>query len=147
MTSNLGSHIFREYESPEKVRPLVMQELRNTLRPEFLNRIDDVVIFAPLTRDEIERIVDIQLAHLARRLAQRRITLDVTAEAKAFLAREGYDPQFGARPLKRTIQRLVQDPLAIKLLEGEFGEGDTVTVDVHVNEMVFTKTATAEVVE
>jgi ATP-dependent Clp protease ATP-binding subunit ClpB len=147
MTSNLGSHIFREYESPEKVRPLVMQELRNTLRPEFLNRIDEVVIFAPLTRDEIERIVDIQLAHLTRRLDAKRLTLEVTPAAKAYLAREGYDPQFGARPLKRTIQRLMQDPLAIKLLEGEFGEGDTVTVDVHGTEMVFTKTRTAELVE
>jgi ATP-dependent Clp protease ATP-binding subunit ClpB len=147
MTSNLGSHIFREYESQEKVRPLVMQELRNALRPEFLNRIDEVVIFAPLTRDEIERVVEIQLAHLTRRLAARRLTLEVTPEARAFLAREGYDPQFGARPLKRTIQKLVQDPLAIKLLEGEFADGDTVTVDVHVSEMVFTKTATAEVVE
>jgi ATP-dependent Clp protease ATP-binding subunit ClpB len=147
MTSNLGSHIFREYETPEKVRPLMMQELRNTLRPEFLNRIDEVVIFAPLSRDQIERIVDIQLAHLTRRLEGKRITLEVTPAARAFLAREGYDPQFGARPLKRTIQRLVQDPLAIKLLEGEFAEGDTVTVDVHFDEMVFTKTATAEVVE
>ena len=147
MTSNLGSHIFREYEAPEKVRPLVMQELRDTLRPEFLNRIDEVVVFAPLTRDQIERIVDIQLGHLARRLESRRLTLEVTDSVKAFLAREGYDPQFGARPLKRTIQRLVQDPLAIKLLEGEFAEGDTVTVDVHGHEMVFTKTATAEVVE
>jgi ATP-dependent Clp protease ATP-binding subunit ClpB len=147
MTSNLGSHIFREYESPEKVRPLVMQELRDTLRPEFLNRIDEVVIFSPLARTEIERIVDIQLAHLAKRLEQRRLTLDVTPAAKAFLAREGYDPQFGARPLKRTIQRLVQDPLAIKLLEGEFAEGDTVVVDVHGGEMVFTRSVAAEVVE
>jgi ATP-dependent Clp protease ATP-binding subunit ClpB len=147
MTSNLGSHIFREYETPEKVRPLVMQELRNTLRPEFLNRIDELVIFEPLARTEIERIVDIQLAHLSRRLADKRIQLEVTPPAKALLAREGYDPQFGARPLKRTIQRLVQDPLAIKILEGEFGEGDTVIVDVHGDEMVFTKSATGEAVE
>ena len=147
MTSNLGSHIFREYESPEKVRPLVMRELRNTLRPEFLNRIDEVVVFSPLDRGEIERIVDIQLAHLTRRLEARRIAIDVTPAAKAYLAREGYDPQYGARPLKRTIQRLVQDPLAMKILEGEFAEGDTVTADVHGDEMVFTKTITAEVVE
>jgi ATP-dependent Clp protease ATP-binding subunit ClpB len=147
MTSNLGSHIFREYEAPDKVRPLVMQELRNTLRPEFLNRIDEVVIFAPLSRDQIEQIVDIQLAHLARRLESKRITLEVTPAAKALLAHEGYDPQYGARPLKRTIQRLVQDPLAIKILEGEFSEGDTVTVDAHATEIVFAKTKTAEVVE
>src|SRR5205085_532647 len=99
MTSNLGSHIFREYEKPEKVRPLIMQELRNTLRPEFLNRIDEIVIFMPLDRAQLARIVDIQLSHLRRRLAERRIELEVTDEAKSLLAREGYDPTFGARPL------------------------------------------------
>jgi ATP-dependent Clp protease ATP-binding subunit ClpB len=129
MTSNLGSHIFREYETPEKVRPLLMQELQNTLRPEFLNRIDEIVIFHPLGRAEIARIVDIQLGHLRRRLEAKRIELAVTDGAKALLGREGYDPTFGARPLKRTIQRLVQDPLALRLLEGEFKEGDTITVD------------------
>jgi ATP-dependent Clp protease ATP-binding subunit ClpB len=129
MTSNLGSHIFREYEAPEKVRPLLMQELQNTLRPEFLNRIDEIVIFHPLGRAEIARIVDIQLGHLRRRLEAKRIELAVTDGAKALLGREGYDPTFGARPLKRTIQRLVQDPLALRLLEGEFKEGDTITVD------------------
>ena len=129
MTSNLGSHIFREYERPEKVRPLLMQELRNTLRPEFINRIDEVVIFAPLGREEIARIVDIQLGHLRRRLAARRIELAVTDAARSVLGREGYDPTFGARPLKRTIQRLVQDPLSLKLLQRELTDGDTVTVD------------------
>src|SRR3989441_677397 len=95
MTSNLGSHIFRDYEKPDKVRPLLMQELRNTLRPEFLNRIDEIVIFTPLGREEIERIVDIQLEHLRRRLAAKRIGLEVTDAAKAVIAREGYDPTFG----------------------------------------------------
>src|SRR3989475_1148936 len=147
LTSNLGSHIFREYEKPDKVRPLLMQELRNTLRPEFLNRIDEIVIFTPLGREEIERIVDIQLEHLRRRLAAKRIGLEVTDAAKAVLAREGYDPTFGARPLKRTIQRLIQDPLALKLLEHEFAEGDTVTVDAHGDELVFERSAASEVVE
>src|SRR2546422_849056 len=147
MTSNLGSHIFRDYEKPDKVRPLLMQELRNTLRPEFLNRIDEIVIFTPLGREEIERIVDIQLEHLRRRLAAKRIGLEVTDAAKAVLAREGYDPTFGARPLKRTIQRLIQDPLALKLLEHEFREGDTVTVDAHGDELVFERSVTGEVVE
>jgi ATP-dependent Clp protease ATP-binding subunit ClpB len=137
MTSNLGSHIFREYEKPEKVRPLMLQELRNTLRPEFLNRIDEIVIFNPLGRAEITRIVDIQVRHLQRRLADKRISLDLTPEAKALLAREGYDPTFGARPLKRTIQRLVQDPLALRLLEGEFAEGDTVVVDAEGDAITF----------
>jgi len=123
----------------------MMQELRQTLRPEFLNRIDEIVIFHPLGRDELARIVDIQLGHLRRRLADKRITLEVTDAAKAVLAREGYDPTFGARPLKRTIQRLVQDPLALKLLEGEFSNGDTVTVDAEGAQIVFHRAVTAEV--
>jgi ATP-dependent Clp protease ATP-binding subunit ClpB len=147
MTSNLGSHIFREYESPEKVRPLLMQELRNTLRPEFLNRIDEVVIFTPLGREQLARIVDIQLEHLRRRLEPRRITLEVTEAARALLGREGYDPTFGARPLRRTIQRLVQDPLALKLLEREFAEGDTVVVDAEGDRITFRRAVTADVVD
>jgi ATP-dependent Clp protease ATP-binding subunit ClpB len=146
MTSNLGSHIFQEYERPEKVRPLLMQELRQTLRPEFLNRIDEIVIFHPLGRDELARIVDIQLGLLRRRLADKRIELEVTDAAKALLAREGYDPTFGARPLKRTIQRLVQDPLALKLLEREFSDGDTVVVDAEGDGIVFRRSATAQLV-
>jgi len=147
MTSNLGSHIFREYVQPEKVRPLLMAELRATLRPEFLNRIDEVVIFTPLGREELARIVDIQLERLRARLADRRIDLEVTDAAKALLAREGYDPTFGARPLKRTIQRLVQDPLAMKLLEHEFAEGDTVTVDAEGDRLVFRRAVAAQVVD
>jgi ATP-dependent Clp protease ATP-binding subunit ClpB len=146
MTSNLGAHIFREYEQPEKVRPLILQELRATLRPEFLNRIDEIVIFRPLGHAELDRIVEIQLGHLRRRLAERRIELEVTEAAKAVLAREGYDPTFGARPLKRTIQRLVQDPLAVKILEREFKEGDTVTVDAEGDQLVFRRAVAAEVV-
>jgi ATP-dependent Clp protease ATP-binding subunit ClpB len=147
MTSNMGSHLFREYDKPEKLRPLLMQELRNTLRPEFLNRIDEVVIFQPLDREELGRIVDIQLAHLRRRLESRRLHLEVTDAAKALLAREGYDPTFGARPLKRTIQRLVQDPLALKLLERSFVEGDTVVVDADGDQITFRKEVSAEVVD
>jgi ATP-dependent Clp protease ATP-binding subunit ClpB len=146
MTSNMGSHLFRE-QRPESLRPLLMQELRNTLRPEFLNRIDEVVIFQPLGREEITRIVDIQLAALRRRLEDRRIHLEVTDAARSLLGREGYDPTFGARPLKRTIQRLVQDPLALKLLEREFTEGDTVVVDVEGDRIAFRREVTAEVVE
>jgi ATP-dependent Clp protease ATP-binding subunit ClpB len=146
MTSNLGSHIFREYQDPEKVRPLIMTELRNALRPEFLNRIDEIVIFLPLSRDQIARIVDLQLGHLRKRLAERRLELEVTDAAKMLLAREGYDPTYGARPLKRTIQRVVQNPLALKLLEHEFSEGDTVVVDAKGDEIVFRKAVAAEVV-
>jgi ATP-dependent Clp protease ATP-binding subunit ClpB len=144
MTSNIGSHIFQEYERPEKVRPLMMEELRRTLRPEFMNRIDEIVVFHPLGRDELARIVDIQLGHLRARLADKRITLEVTDAAKALLASEGYDPTFGARPLKRTIQRLVQDPLALRLLEGGFSDGDTVTVDAEGETIVFRRAVTAE---
>ncbi len=147
MTSNLGSQIFREYDQPEKVRPLLMAELRNTLRPEFLNRIDEVVVFTPLGREELARIVEIQLEGLRKRLTDRRIDLEVADAAKALLAREGYDPTFGARPLKRTIQRLVQDPLALKLLEHEFGEGDTVTVDAAGDRIVFKRAVAAAVVD
>jgi ATP-dependent Clp protease ATP-binding subunit ClpB len=143
MTSNLGSHIFREYEQPEKVRPLLMQELRNTLRPEFLNRIDELVIFAPLGREALDRIVEIQLGHLRQRLAARRIELTVTDAARALLGREGYDPTFGARPLKRTIQRLVQDPLSLKLLQREFIDGDALTADAEGGAIVFRRTAPA----
>ncbi len=146
MTSNMGSHLFREYERAEKLRPLLMQELRNTLRPEFLNRIDEVVVFQPLGREEITRIVDIQLGLLRQRLEARRIHLEVSEAAKALLGREGYDPTYGARPLKRTIQRLVQDPLALRLLEREFVEGDTVAVDADGDQIVFRKEVTAEVV-
>src|SRR5437899_2412944 len=147
MTSNLGSHIFREYERPEKVRPLIMQELRNALRPEFLNRIDEVVIFNALGRDEIARIVEIQLGHLERRIEAKRIQLEVTDAAKALLGREGYDPTFGARPLKRAIQRLVQDPLALKLLEHEFVDGDTVVVDAEGETITFRRAVTARVAD
>ncbi|PYM18164.1 MAG: type VI secretion system ATPase TssH, partial [Candidatus Rokuibacteriota bacterium] len=147
MTSNMGSHLFREYENVDKLRPLLMQELRNTLRPEFLNRIDEIVIFHALGREEIARIVDIQLAGLRKRLQDRRIHLEVTEAARTLLAREGYDPTYGARPLKRTIQRLVQDPLALRLLEREFVEGDTVVVDAHGDEIAFRKEVTAEVTD
>jgi ATP-dependent Clp protease ATP-binding subunit ClpB len=146
MTSNLGSHLFRDYTQPEKVRPLVMQELRNALRPEFLNRIDEIVIFSPLDRSQLARIVEIQLGQLRRRLADRRIELEITDAAKELLGREGYDPTFGARPLKRTIQRRIQDPLALRLLEGEFKDGDIVTVDAVGDEIVFRRTARAEIV-
>jgi ATP-dependent Clp protease ATP-binding subunit ClpB len=129
MTSNIGSHHFREVADPDRVRPLVLEELRQHLRPEFLNRIDEVIVFRSLGLEEIKQVVEIQAAHLRRRLAEKRITLELTDAAKAVLAREGFDPVFGARPLKRTLQRMVQDPLALRLLEGEFQPGDTVRVD------------------
>ena len=143
MTSNLGSHHFREVADPAKARRLVLDELRQHLRPEFLNRIDEVIVFAPLGLDEIKRVVDIQATHLQRRLAEKRITLELTDGARAALAREGFDPVYGARPLKRTLQRRVQDPLAMRILEGEFRPGDTVTVDAVGDALTFRKTVEA----
>jgi ATP-dependent Clp protease ATP-binding subunit ClpB len=144
MTSNLGSHYFREEAQPDRTRQLVLETVRQTLRPEFLNRIDEIVIFKPLGREEIAAIVEIQARHLMRRLADKRITLELTPAAKELLAREGYDPVYGARPLKRTIQRMVQDPLALRLLNGEFAEGDTVIADARKGEIAFRKTVEAK---
>ncbi|PYO57852.1 MAG: type VI secretion system ATPase TssH, partial [Candidatus Rokuibacteriota bacterium] len=146
MTSNLGSHLFREDEKPERLRPLMLETLRQTLRPEFLNRIDEIVIFKPLGREEIAAIVKIQVGHLVKRLADRRITLELTPATEELLAREGYDPVYGARPLKRAIQRLVQDPLALQLLNGTFAEGDTVVVDAKRGQIGFRKKVEAHAV-
>ena len=123
----------------DEVRQAVLAEVRQALRPELLNRIDEIVIFNSLGPAEIAKIVEIQAGHLRRRLADKRITLELTDAAKALLARQGYDPAFGARPLKRTIQRLVQDPLALRLLEGEFAEGDSVIVDAEGDAITFRK--------
>ena len=137
MTSNLGSPIIQEYfldgktdkASRQAMEDKVLAELKHHFRPEFLNRVDDTIIFQSLDESELERIVEIQLGRLEQRLAQQQLKLDVDAGAKKLLAREGYDPQFGARPLKRAIQEHLLDPLATKLLAGEFKPGDTVIVD------------------
>jgi ATP-dependent Clp protease ATP-binding subunit ClpB len=146
MTSNLGSHLFIEGEPADKVRGRIMQTLREALRPEFLNRIDDIVIFQPLGREEIASIVEIQLERLRKRLADKRITLELTPPAVELLAHEGYDPAYGARPLKRTIQRMIQDPLALALLNGEFSEGDTVLAGAQSGKIVFTRRVEAHAV-
>jgi len=112
-------------------------ELRDRFRPEFLNRVDEVVVFDALTREQLADIVDLQLARLRDRLAERRLSLEVTDAAKEALAEEGWDPAYGARPLKRAIQRLVENPLALELLEGRFAEGDVVRVDARDGELVF----------
>jgi ATP-dependent Clp protease ATP-binding subunit ClpB len=130
MTSNVGSQFILEHARGDwaLVETQVMMELRRTFKPEFLNRVDDVIIFKPLTTAEIERIVELQLRKLDRLLADKKITIEVTPEAKVLIAEEGYDPAFGARPLKRTIQRMIQNPLAMAVLEGRFSEGDHVVV-------------------
>jgi ATP-dependent Clp protease ATP-binding subunit ClpB len=131
LTSNIGSQYIVELGEGQRqeLEARVMEALRAHFKPEFLNRVDDVVIFHQLGREHIDRIVDIQLERVRRLLAERRITLELTPEAKRLLAEKGYDPHFGARPLKRVIQRMVQDPLALKILEGSFGEGAKLTAD------------------
>jgi ATP-dependent Clp protease ATP-binding subunit ClpB len=120
------------------------EELRATFRPEFLNRIDEMVVFHPLSREHLSEIVGLQLRRLEDRLAERGIRMELTDAAKEFLAEAGWDPTYGARPLKRAIQRLVENPLAMRLLDNEFGDGDTVLVDVRDGELVFEKARVAE---
>ena len=145
MTSNLGSTVIQERAGQDfdRVRDGVVAVLREHFRPEFLNRIDEIIVFKALTEDQLTAIVDIQLKRLERRLLERRISLVVTDAARKLLAQRGWDPVYGARPLKRSIQRMVQDPMAMMLLEGKFGEGDTITVDVKGGDLTFDKAAAA----
>jgi ATP-dependent Clp protease ATP-binding subunit ClpB len=135
MTSNIGSALIVEAGAQPsdaawaRIEQRVRDELRNYFRPEFLNRVDEVIVFHPLSREDILRIVDLQLAHLERLLAERHLGLHVTPEAKELIAEQGYDPVYGARPLKRAIQRLLQNPIALEVLEGEYHEGDLIRVD------------------
>ncbi|HSY43397.1 MAG TPA: AAA family ATPase, partial [Candidatus Acidoferrum sp.] len=145
MTSNLGSPIIQEYfldgktsaSARQTMEDKVMAELKRHFRPEFLNRVDDVIIFQSLDEEELSRIVEIQISHLEKRLAQQNLTLDVDTAAKKLLAREGYDPQFGARPLKRAVQEHLLNPLSLRLLDGEFKPGDKIKVTVNDGELVF----------
>ncbi|MDQ6721456.1 MAG: ATP-dependent chaperone ClpB [Candidatus Dormibacteraeota bacterium] len=141
MTSNLGGQMIQEMagRSFEEAREAVMAVLRDHFRPEFLNRIDEVIVFQSLSQEQLTAIVDIQLRRLERRLTDRRVTLVVSDAARKLLAERGWDTVYGARPLKRAIQRLLQDPLAMMLLEGKFSEGDTVEVDVKGGELSFSK--------
>jgi ATP-dependent Clp protease ATP-binding subunit ClpB len=136
MTSNLGGGADE---------PTVLAAMRAHFKPEFLNRIDEIVVFHRLDERHIEQIVGLQLERLEARLAERNLRLELTDEARAHLARVGYDPDFGARPLKRVLQREVADPIALKLLEGEFHDGDTIVVDASPDGLVFTKGEPARV--
>ncbi len=129
MTSNAGSEHFQTDAGEDAIRERVREELRKLFRPEFLNRIDETIIFHPLSEAAIERIVDLKVAELNERLAEQEIELTLTAEAKRVLAKAGYDPHYGARPLARAMKRLVENPLASKIVAGEISEGDPVTVD------------------
>jgi ATP-dependent Clp protease ATP-binding subunit ClpB len=139
MTSNIGGAYIlergtRDWEGVERE---VTSALRQHFRPEFLNRVDDIIVFKPLGEKEIEVIIGLQLKRLEKLLAERKLQIELTPKARHFLAKEGYDPAFGARPLKRAIQRLVQNPLALAVLEGRFLEGDRIKVDLDNGELVF----------
>ncbi|MCL2761130.1 MAG: ATP-dependent chaperone ClpB [Desulfuromonadales bacterium] len=131
MTSNIGSQWIQEYGISDysKMKTMVMESLKESFKPEFLNRIDEIIIYHALTLERIRDIVTIQLKDLEKRLEENHLKLDITDKAKEYIAKEGYDPAYGARPLKRTIQRSIQDPLALLLLEGKFNEGDTIHID------------------
>jgi ATP-dependent Clp protease ATP-binding subunit ClpB len=121
-----------------------VEQMREFFRPEFLNRIDEIVEFKPLTKEQLGEIVELQLERLRARLAERGIELELTDEAKQVLADAGWDPTYGARPLKRAIQRMLENPLALRLLEVEFSEGDTVRVDAQDGDLVFEKATARE---
>ncbi len=141
MTSNVGTEFLGNGLSTDdaNVRESVLNALRARFRPEFLNRIDEIVLFHPLAREHLKRIVDIQMEQVRKRMAERHIEIELTDAAKEFLVNEGYDATYGARPLKRTIQRLILDPLALQVLEGKFSDGDTVVVDLERGKIVFYK--------
>ena len=146
MTSNLGSHVIAEAqqgsgreELPEGIRRQVTEALRQHFRPEFINRVDEIIFFHSLGLDHLKQIVNIQIRSLLKRLEERKIHVELTETARGFLVAEGFDPMFGARPLKRTIQRRVLDPLALRVLEGDLGEGDSILVDMGENGLTFQK--------
>jgi ATP-dependent Clp protease ATP-binding subunit ClpB len=145
MTSNMGSQYIAERarrdstQLDEGTRRLVMDSLREHFRPEFLNRVDEIVVFHPLGREHIKRIIEIQLRNLMKRLEDRKIQVDLTEAAKNQLVDEGYDPVYGARPLKRTLQRRLLDPLAMRVLQGEFRDGDRIVVDGGAEGLAFEK--------
>jgi len=147
MTSNVGSHLIAERalggrsDLDEGLRRQLTDALRQQFKPEFLNRVDEIVFFHALGRAEIREIIDIQLAALVVRLESRKIRIQLTDKARDLIMEEGYDPVYGARPLKRTIQRRVLDPLALAVLQGEFKEGDAVTIDAGANGVVLRRTA------
>jgi ATP-dependent Clp protease ATP-binding subunit ClpB len=138
MTSNLGSQWITEAGlSWDEIRERVMAAVQSHFRPELLNRIDEIVIFRPLTLEQIKQIVEIQLRGLLARLAERKIELELTTAAKELIAREGFDPVYGARPLKRAIQKEIVQPLAVRLLRGEFNDGDRIIVDLRDGQIDF----------
>jgi ATP-dependent Clp protease ATP-binding subunit ClpB len=141
MTSNIASQWIQDLTGPEneeELRNRVKQALKEAFRPEFLNRIDETIIFHGLTKDLIKQVADIQLKELQKRLAKHNYRLTVTNRIKDKLTEEGFDPHFGARPLKRTIQQMIENPLSIEILEGRFTEGSEISADMKNGKIVFT---------
>jgi ATP-dependent Clp protease ATP-binding subunit ClpB len=139
MTSNVGSHFIQELSGKDRaeMERRVSETLRATFKPEFLNRIDETIIFHNLSEDQIGAIVDIQVGYLSDRLAQRNIELVLADSARAFLAKRGYDPAYGARPLRRAIQKYLENPLSLEILKGAINEGDRVSAEVEDDNLVF----------
>jgi ATP-dependent Clp protease ATP-binding subunit ClpB len=151
MTSNIGSAALIEAGEQgaaafDAAAERVLLQLREHFRPEFLNRVDEIIFFHALGLEHMKQIIDIQIHGLLKRLEDRKIHVELSDPAKRFIVSEGYDPMYGARPLKRTIQRRVLDPLAMRVLEGEFREGDRITVDVGDNGLTFEKAGTTTTV-
>ena len=144
MTSNIGSNIILDNAlsgntNKEQTKEEIMGKLREYFKPEFLNRIDETIFFDALTLDNLSKIVDIQVQYLKNLLAERKIEITITPEAKEHLALQGYNPMYGARPLKRTIRQLIENPLSKALLKGEFQDGDTIKIDLADDKIVFLK--------
>jgi ATP-dependent Clp protease ATP-binding subunit ClpB len=137
LTSNVGSHHIMALDDEEQMRKAVMEDLRDAFRPEFLNRLDETIIFHRLDRGQLRTIVDVQLRNFEKRLAERDMRLEITDAAKDYLANVGYDPTYGARPLKRAIQRHLENGLAEDILAGRFAAGDTIVVDAGEGELTF----------
>jgi ATP-dependent Clp protease ATP-binding subunit ClpB len=135
MTSNVGSSALFDLagSDPERARKEAMEALRQAFRPEFINRIDDIVLFNPLGKEQLNQIIDLELAKVMRLLEERRVRIELTPAARERLVRDGYDPAYGARPLRRTVQRLIQDPLAMRILDGSVLPGSLVRVDIDPN--------------
>ncbi|HNR34904.1 MAG TPA: hypothetical protein PKO36_06970, partial [Candidatus Hydrogenedentes bacterium] len=142
-TSNLGSEVFNGAGEHADKTEAVLQALRRHFRPEFLNRVDDIVVFHSLSREDIRRIVDVQIKRLSKRLEEKHIAIELSDAARDYLADEGFDPAYGARPLKRAIQRLVLDPMAMEILSGAIQEGSRVFVDLEDGRLRFRPLANA----
>jgi ATP-dependent Clp protease ATP-binding subunit ClpB len=139
MTSNLGTEQIERQDTKENLRRKLLAEFRRHLRPEFLNRIDEIVIFNHLSEKNMEKIVDMQFSQIMQRLNERGLRIELTDDAREFLAKEGYEPDFGARPLKRLVQKRVVDPLSLRILNGELKAGDKVEIGLKDSQIAFKK--------